>query len=88
MQKELEECRETYSQAKRRRMLQFNSQDSDQSLSNEEMSLSYLKNVSGCSAIFGLSFHIRSMLNGSNGALRNIDLLLLCKTCKHFELFL
>ncbi|XP_027906861.1 protein XRI1-like isoform X1 [Vigna unguiculata] len=44
MQKELEECRETYSQAKRRRMLQFNSQDSDQSLSNEEMSLSYLQN--------------------------------------------
>ncbi|KAG5042456.1 hypothetical protein JHK87_006371 [Glycine soja] len=42
--KEPEECRETYSQAKRRRMLQFNSQDSDQSLSNEEMSLSYLKN--------------------------------------------
>ncbi|KAG4938756.1 hypothetical protein AAZX31_16G087800 [Glycine max] len=44
MQKELEECRETYSQAKRRRMLQFNSQESDQSLSNEGMSLSYLKN--------------------------------------------
>lgn len=62
--KEPEECRETYSQAKRRRMLQFNSQDSDQSLSNEEMSLSYLKNVSGCSTFFGLTFHIR---NGSNG---------------------
>ncbi|CAJ1949483.1 unnamed protein product [Sphenostylis stenocarpa] len=44
MQKELEECRETYSQVKRRRMLQFNSQDSDQSLSNEEMSLSYFQN--------------------------------------------
>ncbi|KAK8464538.1 hypothetical protein PHAVU_010G020000 [Phaseolus vulgaris] len=44
MEKEVEECRETYSQAKRRRMLQFNSQDSDQSLSNEEMSLSYLQN--------------------------------------------
>ncbi|XP_029126664.1 protein XRI1 isoform X1 [Cajanus cajan] len=44
IQKELEECRETYSQVKRRRMLQFNSQDRDESLSNEEMSLSYLKN--------------------------------------------
>ncbi|KAL2319262.1 hypothetical protein Fmac_028231 [Flemingia macrophylla] len=44
IQKELEECRETYSQVKRRRMLQFNSQDGDQSLSGEEMSSSYLKN--------------------------------------------
>ncbi|RDX77106.1 Protein XRI1, partial [Mucuna pruriens] len=44
LQKELEECRETSSQVKRRRMLQFNSQDGDQSLSNEEMSSSYLKN--------------------------------------------
>ncbi|KAK7304507.1 hypothetical protein VNO77_42388 [Canavalia gladiata] len=44
MQKELDECRETSSQFKRRRMLQFNSQDRDQSLSNEEMSSLYLKN--------------------------------------------
>ncbi|TKY68636.1 XRI1 protein [Spatholobus suberectus] len=44
IQKELEECRETSSQVKRRRMLQFNSQDRDQSLSNEDMSLPYLKN--------------------------------------------
>jgi len=66
MQKELEECRETYSQAKRRRMLQFNSQDSDQSLSNEEMSLSYLQNVSAHGSFLGLTFHIHSLLNGSN----------------------
>ncbi|XP_061362732.1 protein XRI1-like [Gastrolobium bilobum] len=42
--KELEDCRETYSQVKRRRMLQFNSLDRDHSLSNEEMSSAYLKN--------------------------------------------
>ncbi|XP_057458742.1 protein XRI1-like isoform X2 [Lotus japonicus] len=41
--KELEECRET-SQVKRRRMLQFNSQDRDHSLSKEEMTAAYLKN--------------------------------------------
>lgn len=44
IQKEIEECRETSSQVKRRRMLHFNSQDRDQSLSNEEISSSYLKN--------------------------------------------
>ncbi|XP_027336605.1 protein XRI1-like isoform X2 [Abrus precatorius] len=44
MQKEPEECREPSSQVKRRRMLQFNSRDRDQSLSNEEMSASYLNN--------------------------------------------
>ncbi|OIW01043.1 hypothetical protein TanjilG_14226 [Lupinus angustifolius] len=42
MQKELEECREG-SQVKRRRMLQFNSQDSDHSLSSEEFSSAYIK---------------------------------------------
>ncbi|XP_019449101.1 PREDICTED: protein XRI1-like isoform X2 [Lupinus angustifolius] len=42
MQKELEEYRET-SQVKRRRMLQFNSQDSDHSLSSEEATSAYLK---------------------------------------------
>ncbi|CAL0306002.1 unnamed protein product [Lupinus luteus] len=46
MQKELEEYRET-SQVKRRRMLQFNSQDSDHSFSSEEATSAYLKlNVS------------------------------------------
>ncbi|QHO53584.1 hypothetical protein DS421_2g49220 [Arachis hypogaea] len=43
VQKEVEELRETSSQVKRRRMLQFNIQDSDHSLSSEEMSLAYLK---------------------------------------------
>lgn len=66
MQKEDEECRETYSQAKRRRMLQFNSQDSDQSLSNEEMPLSYLQNVSAHSSFMRLTFYIHSLLDGSN----------------------
>ncbi|KAE9611117.1 hypothetical protein Lalb_Chr07g0194281 [Lupinus albus] len=42
MQKELEECREN-SQVKRRRMLQFNSQDSDHSLSSEDFSSAYFK---------------------------------------------
>ncbi|CAJ2663898.1 protein XRI1-like [Trifolium pratense] len=42
-QKEVEEVRET-SQAKRRRMLQFDSQDSDQSLPNMEMPSPYFKN--------------------------------------------
>jgi hypothetical protein len=44
-QKELEEGRET-SQAKRRRMLQFHSQDSDHSLPNMEMPSPCFKNVS------------------------------------------
>ncbi|PNY15130.1 protein XRI1-like [Trifolium pratense] len=43
-QKEVEEVRET-SQAKRRRMLQFDSQDSDQSLPNMEMPSPYFKNA-------------------------------------------
>jgi len=47
-------------------MLQFNSQDSDQSLSNEEISLSYIQNVSARSIFLGLTFHIHSLLNGSN----------------------
>ncbi|KAE9603386.1 hypothetical protein Lal_00008214 [Lupinus albus] len=42
MQKEVVEYRET-SQVKRRRMLQFNSQDSDHSLSSEETTSAYLK---------------------------------------------
>lgn len=43
IQKEPEECRETSSQIKRRRMLQFNTQDGDNLLSDEQMSLEYLK---------------------------------------------
>lgn len=51
IQKEPEECRET-SQAKRRRMLQFNNQDRDPSLSNMEMSSACFKNVSACTFFF------------------------------------
>ncbi|MED6194100.1 hypothetical protein PIB30_025347 [Stylosanthes scabra] len=43
VQKEVEEGRETCSQAKRRRMLQFNGQERDHSFSNEDMSSQYLK---------------------------------------------
>ncbi|MED6187132.1 hypothetical protein PIB30_073477 [Stylosanthes scabra] len=43
VEKEVEELRETSSQFKRRRMLQFNMQDSDLSLFNEEMSSAFLK---------------------------------------------
>ncbi|MED6183922.1 hypothetical protein PIB30_042472 [Stylosanthes scabra] len=43
VQKEVEEGRETCSQAKRRRMLQFNGRERDHSLSNEDMSSPYLK---------------------------------------------
>ncbi|XP_052111655.1 protein XRI1 [Arachis duranensis] len=43
VQKEVEEGRETSSQVKRRRMLQFNGQERDHSLSKEEMSLPYFK---------------------------------------------
>ncbi|KAK7339187.1 hypothetical protein VNO77_19840 [Canavalia gladiata] len=43
MQKEPEECWKTSSQMKRRRMLQFNTQDGDHSFSNEQMSKAYLK---------------------------------------------
>ena len=45
--KEPEECRETCSQSKRRRMLQFNCQEMDHSFSSEQMSSAYFKsNVS------------------------------------------
>ncbi|KAL1291291.1 protein XRI1 isoform X1 [Arachis hypogaea] len=43
VEKEVEEGRETSSQVKRRRMLQFNGQERDHSLSKEEMSLPYFK---------------------------------------------
>lgn len=50
MQKELEECKETSSQLKRRRMLQFKNQDANHSISNEQMSSECLKsNVSASS---------------------------------------
>ncbi|KAK2414124.1 x-ray induced transcript [Trifolium repens] len=42
-QKELEECSETSSQAKRRRMLQFNTQNGNHSLTDEQMSSAYLE---------------------------------------------
>ncbi|GAU18227.1 hypothetical protein TSUD_175680, partial [Trifolium subterraneum] len=43
IQKELEECSETSSQAKRRRMLQFNSHSGSHSLTEEQMSSAYLE---------------------------------------------
>jgi hypothetical protein len=50
-QKELEECSETSSQAKRRRMLQFNTQNGNHSLTDEQISSAYLElNVSANSS--------------------------------------
>lgn len=47
MSKGTEECRESFSQMKRRRMLQFPNKDMDSSLCSEEMSSAFLKsNVS------------------------------------------
>ncbi|OIW01283.1 hypothetical protein TanjilG_10444 [Lupinus angustifolius] len=43
LQKEPEECRENSSQAKRRRMLQFDTKDVDHSISNEQMPLECFK---------------------------------------------
>ncbi|KAH7517552.1 protein XRI1 [Ziziphus jujuba] len=43
LNKESEECREPYSQVKRRRMLQFNTQAMESPLCSEEMSSSFLK---------------------------------------------
>ncbi|KAF7825778.1 protein XRI1 [Senna tora] len=70
VQKEPEECRETASQAKRRRMLQFsnNNQDSrDVSLSSEDISSTYLKLNENEDPIEDMLPEVSQWLSGTSG---------------------
>ncbi|XP_062147702.1 protein XRI1 isoform X2 [Alnus glutinosa] len=71
MNKEPEECRETSSQVKRRRMLQFNNQPLDPYCSSEERSSAFLKSnerEDSIEEVFPESPHWASMLPGNVSA--------------------
>ncbi|XP_054794874.1 protein XRI1-like [Prosopis cineraria] len=63
-QSELEECRET-SQVKRRRMLQFSSEDGDLSMSCDDMSSEYLK-LNGKDSMKDVFFEVSQLISSGN----------------------
>ncbi|XP_028790852.1 protein XRI1-like [Neltuma alba] len=67
LRNELDECRETSSQVKRRRMLQFSSEDGDVSLSYEDMSSEYLKLNGKEDSMKDVLFEVSQLLSETSG---------------------
>lgn len=79
MSKEPKDCRETYSQIKRRRMLQFDTQVVDSSLCSDEMPSPFLKSNVSAGHISSLWSFCNSIMSLYYGA--RFSYLIICLNC-------